>query len=299
MASFTVAVGLGIWIAYNAVEMRTLRAELLGRRELQERLLRPEANSQAPFPHSVREIGFVLNPSLDETSWMTPGNRYAVNSLGLRGPEIPARRPGVKRILLVGDSMFFGWQLPDEHTPGRRIMEHIREKGLGSEVEFITVALPSWNVTSERAFLDHHFDLLDPDYVIWSLLRNDLEDVPGAVPPGTLMAWNSPQRLHQVPFGFQNTLLWDLAMPAIVARWDANLAAIQSFREHYGIPTAILWWTPTPRQRFLQWASQRNEFDLPKIVVPEGFRFDSRWVISNLDPHPTSWATRILAMGIT
>ena len=52
--------------------------------------------------------------------------------------------------------------------PGRRIIEHIREKGLDSEVEFITVALPSWNIDSERASLDHHFDLLDPDYVIWS-----------------------------------------------------------------------------------------------------------------------------------
>ncbi len=44
------------------------------------------------------------------------GKQVTINSLGLRGPEVPARAAGRRLLLCLGDSITFGYGLSDEET---------------------------------------------------------------------------------------------------------------------------------------------------------------------------------------
>jgi len=88
----------------------------------------------------------------------------------------------------------------------------------------------------------------------------------------------------------------DLAVPAIIGRWDANLQAIASFNKEYSLPVLLLHWRED--DVFFHTMLSRNNIKLPYIVVPNFYKHDRRWPISELDGHPTKWANNILKIGI-
>src|SRR5215468_4839346 len=69
------------------------------------------------------DLPYVLRPGIETTFFGAP---VRVNHLGLRGPEVESRpRPGVHRVLVLGDSVVFGAGVAeDEALPavlGRRL----------------------------------------------------------------------------------------------------------------------------------------------------------------------------------
>ena len=100
----------------------------------------------------LADSGFVSNPYIAQSTWRAaPGSGYETNSNGLRGHEIgPQKR---------------GWQLLDRerifNTMGRIVKTRLRD-----DFEFVTIALPDWNVVDENAFLQNHFNRLKPDHII-------------------------------------------------------------------------------------------------------------------------------------
>ena len=211
-------------------EIENLKASLQSENELQSQLMSAQPLENSVEPHLVDEIGIVLNTGMGQSAFKAhQDDVYKVNSLGLRGEEIKRKKQDVTRILLVGDSMVFGWKLKDEDRLSSILNRYVSERVTnGNRVEFHTVAMPGWNVRSARAFLESHVRLLDPDLIVWWTIENDIEDVAGVIPPGQLAQWASPQDRDQSPFAGLSRLHLKSGsfMPAIAERRRENIELI-------------------------------------------------------------------------
>lgn len=99
----------------------------------------------------------------------------SVNDDGMRGPELPrAKRPGVFRVLLLGDSLALGWGVPWEHTVGGQLGSLLSQQR-GGPVEVVVSAVHSWNTVTEMRDLYARFHRLDPDAVFLLYINNDQE----------------------------------------------------------------------------------------------------------------------------
>ncbi len=242
----------------------------------------------------------MLNPYMKESNWRGPedGAYYRINSIGLRGREIRKKGAGVTRILLIGDSYVFGWKIRDEDRISSVMNTYLVDRLSTEKIEVPTVALPGWNVLSEKAFLENHLDLLQPDIVIWKPLRNDLQDVAGVIPPGILANWNSPQKKGQTAVLVKTDFHKDLAMPVVMERWDATLSAIQSVQERYGIRVLVIGFN-TEKRPFFEMLLHRSRIQSPTLFIPGQFSNGKKpWCISETDCHPSPWATNIIALGL-
>ena len=99
------------------------------------------------------------------------------DALGLRrrvGPEFE----NPFRIAILGDSVAFGWGLPDQQTLAaqlEQLLNEVRPQG-AQPIECRTVAIPGWNTRNAVHFLLDHLDELQPDVTIFLPVENDLED---------------------------------------------------------------------------------------------------------------------------
>jgi len=128
------------------------------------------------------------------------------------------------------------------------------------------------------------------------MMPNDIEDVPGAVPPGYYAGWASPQAEHESPFTGLTALqrIGGSFMPAIADRRKANVELVASFEAEYDIPIIVVVKDIPSLREFIQAAA----FDDRRIFVPELFASDPRWPVRPGDMHPSAWANRIVSIGI-
>ena len=83
----------------------------------------------------------------------------------MRGPDVEQpKSPGTTRILNLGDSIAFGWEVAYEDTYGVQLMELLADNGL--DVEVINAGVPTWNLESERNYLLQEGLDYQPDLVI-------------------------------------------------------------------------------------------------------------------------------------
>lgn len=115
----------------------------------------------------------------------------SINSLGMRGPEARERVPGQRRVLVVGDSLPFGYGVGDDETFPAHLESRLRAGGLDAVVG--NAGVPGTGVSHAVArmrLLDRAFS---PDaFVICSYLGNDAIDdaLPArAVYGGLLHMW--------------------------------------------------------------------------------------------------------------
>jgi lysophospholipase L1-like esterase len=98
---------------------------------------------------------------------------FRVNALGLRGPEVPPRRPGVRRIVVLGDSFMAGWQVAERETFAGRLEALLRDDG--HDVEVINAGVNGMNLDEEANLYEMLRDRLRPDLLVWAIfVRNDL-----------------------------------------------------------------------------------------------------------------------------
>jgi lysophospholipase L1-like esterase len=106
------------------------------------------------------------------------------NSLGLRDREFsPSKEPGVYRILVLGDSMTFGWGTRAEDTYAKRLEGMLNETAAHSDrrrFEVINAGVGNYNTAQEVAYFKERGMRLDPDMVILGFYLNDAEPTPRA-----------------------------------------------------------------------------------------------------------------------
>ena len=100
---------------------------------------------------------------------------YRLNRHGFRGPDWEREKaPGVRRIVLLGDSFAFGEGVRLEHTLGARL-EEILSSDSGAATEVLTFAVGGWGTRDQINFLEHAGIGFDPDLVIVVYVLNDAE----------------------------------------------------------------------------------------------------------------------------
>lgn len=113
------------------------------------------------------------------------GHEVIINSQGMRNPEITIEKPdGVYRILVIGDSIAFGWGV-DEASPFPRQLERMLNEKVradawpdlqGKTVQIVNSAVPGWGIIEEFDFLKQKGFDYEPDLILWSLVFNDVPD---------------------------------------------------------------------------------------------------------------------------
>jgi lysophospholipase L1-like esterase len=102
------------------------------------------------------------------------GVEVTTNQVGLRDRELDKKQAGELRILLLGDSVTFGWGVPIEATFGRRL-ETILASKRAQPVRTVNSAVGGYNTVQQHAMLKSLVDTVDPDMVVLVYVRNDIE----------------------------------------------------------------------------------------------------------------------------
>ena len=111
----------------------------------------------------------------------TPGFRgrfqgvdVAINSAGFRGPEVEVANPRARmRVLVLGDSVVFGWGAPQDVIFPIRLQRMLER--VVPEVEVIPAGVGSWNTRTEYEYLRSRGVHFRPDVILLLVTANDLD----------------------------------------------------------------------------------------------------------------------------
>lgn len=105
------------------------------------------------------------------------GVDVAISSQGLRDrdfAQVPP--PGRTRILMLGDSLAFGWGVPQDRTYSKRLEQMLRDGG--RDVEVINTGVGNYNTEMEVAYFLERGAAFKPHYVVLNYFINDAEPTP-------------------------------------------------------------------------------------------------------------------------
>ena len=98
-----------------------------------------------------------------------------INSLGLRGPDLAPRPPGGVRVMVLGDSMVAGFEVPFEQTFTSRMQERLARE-LGIPVQVINAGVRGYGADQSYLYYRERGARLEPDFVVFIPSENDLPD---------------------------------------------------------------------------------------------------------------------------
>jgi lysophospholipase L1-like esterase len=121
-----------------------------------------------------RQIGHEHRP---EVHAFLMGVNVAINRHKLRDREIGFERtPNTFRMLMLGDSLTFGWGVPIERTFVKRLEAMITAAGIKAEV--INAGVGNYNTSMEVAYYMAEGYRYQPDVVVLNYFINDAEKTP-------------------------------------------------------------------------------------------------------------------------
>ena len=109
---------------------------------------------------------------------LEPGKYFktTTNSDGFRSREFyPRVDKNVLRVMLLGDSFVWGYNVDDQDTLGINLEKELSKK-LNKNVEVYSLGVPSYSIITYQGIARTYFDLLKPDIVIVAIDQNDFED---------------------------------------------------------------------------------------------------------------------------
>jgi len=105
------------------------------------------------------------------------GVDVSINRNKLRDNDIAfEREKNVLRILMLGDSLTFGWGVKIEETVSKRLERQLNETGIASEV--INTGVGNYNTSMEVAYFLNEGHKYKPDIVVLNYFINDAEPTP-------------------------------------------------------------------------------------------------------------------------
>ena len=113
------------------------------------------------------------------TSGVYMGVPVSINALGLRDREISVARPaGTVRVLMLGDSVTFGWGVRIEDTPSKMVETRLNAGGGPVRYEVINAGVGNYNTVQEVTYFLERGHELAPDVVVLNYFINDAEPTP-------------------------------------------------------------------------------------------------------------------------
>jgi len=127
-----------------------------------------------------RTRGWEMVPNTDHYTYE---HLVTVNSLGLRGPELPPEKaPGETRILMLGDSMVYGQGVADAGTVPVQLERELDRPG----VSVVNGGVRAYSTAQEMALLRELGPRIRPDLVVLCWFWNDLDADPVEIQYGGL-----------------------------------------------------------------------------------------------------------------
>ena len=99
---------------------------------------------------------------------------YRTNAHGLRDRDRPAKPPGTKRVLVMGDSYTWGYAVAEEEAYPQVAERLLRERGR-PDIEVVNGGIPDYNSRQERQLLAQLMPIYRPDAIFLAYVVNDAE----------------------------------------------------------------------------------------------------------------------------
>jgi len=185
----------------------------------------------APGPDA--DLPYVLRPGV---TTRLRGVDVATNALGFRGPDVaPMPAPETSRIAVLGDSVAFGQELPQDRTLASQLEAQLEAAGLA--VEVVNLGVPGYDTVSAVRLFESLGLGLGPRAVVLALSLNDHDVTPQYSPFGILVRKELERRAPELTdhSEFLTLLRWTW-------RWMRGELAVQMMRaseaRHEGPPGA-------------------------------------------------------------
>lgn len=110
-------------------------------------------------------------------SFRVMGVDVSINSHGMRDEEVLlAKSPAVYRILMLGDSLTFGWGVELEDTVSQRLESMFQNRGVNAEI--LNTGVGNTNTSMQVAYFLNKGWKFNPNLVVLNYFINDAEDTP-------------------------------------------------------------------------------------------------------------------------
>ena len=130
------------------------------------------ADAQLGWHHEPNSSAVFTGPRPWPVEFETP---VKMNSLGLRGPEVPPRHEDDVRLLFMGDSMVAAMEVEYDKIFPTLIGKELSER-TGRGVRSINAGVRGYGTDQSYLYYRDHGKLLEPDLVIFFHSHNDLEN---------------------------------------------------------------------------------------------------------------------------
>ncbi len=260
------------------------------------------------------QLGYVHPQS---TSYRLGRNRVSLNSHGFRDDEMPLEKPpGERRILVLGDSVTFGWGVDQgEDFPAR--LEALLRKQQGGAWQVINSGVNGYNSQQQAEFFATKGIRFQPDIVLLVYVANDVDPVfdPNETTWRRYPTWPSSlpellDRARSLSYLYQTTKLFErMSEPAPPAAdgaqaslvdhpgWAGSLEAVTSIARlcaRAQIPFLLAFESGSDARLTASLAQAGIEsitLDAAWSRVPPG-----RHRVSRVDPHPSAEAHGEIAL---
>ena len=124
--------------------------------------------------------GMVDDPQLgyrhpESVNYMLGDQQVTINAHGLRDEDIPFVKPdNEKRILMLGDSVTFGWGVSQGESFSDQMEPLLREQ-TGDQWQVINAGVNGYNTEQEASYLHMDGMRYSPDYVLLIYVSNDVD----------------------------------------------------------------------------------------------------------------------------
>jgi hypothetical protein len=249
------------------------------------------------------------------------GVSVSTNELGLRDRALEKKDHDELRILLLGDSVTFGWGVPMEATFGRRL-ETLLSAGIQRRVRTVNSGVGGYNTVQEHAFLKTHVDVIQPDVVLLLYVRNDIEsnDPPfdprsqrslqGKTPPETIVIMLQRSWLYRL-----GLFVFRYSRSSGGAAFDKNargvkeslaaLSGIGTFCRERGIPFITFFYrskseSTAPPALLSEIGAIGTQHGFPVVDIASWWGDVNMRSVTNsvVDVHPNERGHEILAIGM-
>ena len=103
----------------------------------------------------------------------------AINSVGWRDQEYTVEKPNdTVRIMMLGDSVTFGWGAPPEGVTSNILESILNENGHPQQYEVLNTGIGNTNTAMQAAYFTHEGFRYKPDIVVLNYFINDAEPTP-------------------------------------------------------------------------------------------------------------------------
>lgn len=183
---------------------------------------------------------------------------YRTNADGFRDATRGAKRNGVPRVLVLGDSYTFGWGVADVEPYPQRAEALLRERGIDAEV--INAGVPGYNTEQEAFLLDELLPRYRPDMVVVGYVMNDAEPQMNVPQP------TGPTYRYAISWAWEDAR--ELVMRRLLgaAEWGSPNKSLPSFNYARGFEERSRKWRE-PRAALARIALGCRRAGIPLLVM--------------------------------